>query len=206
MTDYHSGSTLRQHRQKDFFVPTKLVWLLYAIISLVVLILLNAAAIVQVFLVQPVTAQELVPLTDKLSQFQDKLNTPIVMIFWLFIGAATYTIIWLAENVLFIARTQVAESQYVARSPTARQQYWQSAVASNVFLVFIVLLWVSFIAFYLRVLLPTFATLFHKGLYSAPVYQRFVDILAAILGNIVAIYIILLLRRLITQSWRANRP
>ena len=128
------------------------------------------------------------------------------MIFWLFIGAATYTIIWLAENVLFIARTQVAESQYVARSPTARQQYWQSAVASNVFLVFIVLLWVSFIAFYLRVLLPTFATLFHKGLYSAPVYQRFVDILAAILGNIVAIYIILLLRRLITQSWRANRP
>lgn len=206
MANYHPGSTLRQHRLRDLFLPSKLVWLLYGLISVLLLIIMNVTAIVEVFAVEPVTTKDIVPLTDKFSEFQDKLSTPVVMAFWLVVGAVTYTIIWLTENVFFIAKTQVAESQYVARNPTARQKYWESAITSNLFLVFMILLWLSFIALYLRQLLPVFSSLFHSGLYSAPVDKRFLNIVGAILGNVVAIYLILLGRRLITAAWHATRP
>ena len=179
---------------------------MYLLISLVVLILLNINVLWQNLLGTPLTSADIKPLTDSFSEFQDKLGTPIVMLFWLFIGAITYTIIWLAENVIFIAKTEVEESHYLARSPAVKQSYWQNTLTSNLFLFFVVLLWVSFIALYLRVLLPAFSQLFNSALYSAPVYERLINIIVAIISNTLAIYFILILRRFITYSWRANRP
>ena len=206
VSEYHSGSSLRQHRLRSFFVPPLLVWLLYLLISLVILTLLNINVLWQNLLGASITTADITPVTDDFSAFQDKLGTPIVMVFWLFIGALTYTIIWLAENVIFIAKTEVEESHYLYRSPIIQHRYLQTTITSNLFLFFVVLLWVSFIALYLRVLLPAFSQLFNTALFSAPIYERFIDIIAAIIGNTLAIYFILLLRRIITYSWNANRP
>lgn len=206
MAEYHSGSSLRQHRLKNLFVPPLLVWLLYALISLIVLAFLNLNVLWQNLLGQQITAAEVATLSDRFLEFQDRLGTPIVMVFWLFIGALTYLIIWLAENVLFIAKTEVQESQYVYQNPILQHYYWQAAIKSNLFLFFMVLAWVSFIALYLRVLLPAFSHLFQSGLYSAPIYQRFLNIIVALIGNILVIYLLMLMRRLITYSWNANRP
>ena len=206
MSEYHSGSSLRQHRLKNLFIPPVLVWLLYLLISLVMLTLLNINILWQNLLGASLSPAEISPVTDDFLAFQDKLGTPIVMVFWLFIGAVTYTIIWLAENVLFIAKAEVEESHYLYRSPIMQRRHWESALASNLFLIFTVLLWVSFIALYLRVLLPAFSQLFNSALYGAPVYERFLNIIVAIAGNTLAIYFFLLLRRVITYSWHTNRP
>lgn len=206
MNEYHSGSNLRQHRVKNLFVPPLLVWLLYALISLIVLAFLNLNVFWQNLLGRPFTFSEVSTLSDRFLEFQDRLGTPIVMLFWLFIGAATYTIIWLIENVLFIAKIEVEESKYVYRSPIMRHQYWEATIKSNLFLFFIVLLWVTLIALYLRVLLPAFSHLFQSGLYSAPIYQRLLNIVVAMIGNILAIYLLMLMRRIITHSWNTNRP
>jgi len=69
----------------------------------------------------------------------------------------------------------------------------------------IVLLWVSLIAFYLRFLLPAFSQLFTSALYSSPVHQRFLNIVVAVVGNTLAIYLLLLMRRVITLSWNTSR-
>jgi len=205
VSEYHSASSLRQHKVRSFFIPPLVVWLLYALISLIVLLFLNLNVLWENFLGHPLTVSEVTTLSDKFASFQDRLGTPIVMLFWLFIGAITYTIIWLAENVLFIAKTEVEESKYVARAPDMKQRYWESTIESNLFLFLIVLLWVSLIAFYLRFLLPAFSQLFTSALYSSPVHQRFLNIVVAVVGNTLAIYLLLLMRRVITLSWNTSR-
>jgi hypothetical protein len=206
MKEYHSGSSLRQHRVKNLFVPPLLVWLLYALISLIILAFLNLNVFWQSVLGHPLTVSEVTTLSDRFLEFQDRLGTPIVMLFWLFIGAVTYTIIWLVENVLFIAKTEVEESKYIYRSPILQHQYWEITIKSNLFLFFIVLLWVSFIALYLRLLLPTFSHFFQSGFYDESIYQRFLGVIVAMIGNTLVIYLLMLLRRIITYSWSANRP
>ena len=206
MADYHSGSNLRQHLVKNLLLPTKLTVLLYFLISLLLLAFLNLPTFGQLFTVEPITAVGPDPLTEEFSAFQDKLSTPLVMLFWLFIGAAVYTAIWLSENVFFIAKSEVDASHFITTNPSAKRAYLGSALTSNLFLVLIVLVWASFIALYLRLLLPVFSDLFHDSLFSAPVYERFLNLTAAMLGNTLCIYFILLMRRVITYSWRANRP
>lgn len=206
MSEYHSGSNLKQHTTRDLLLPSNLVLLLYLLLSLVILTFLNIAVFGQLLVGESINAENIAPLTDRFSDFQDRLGTPIVMVFWLFIGVVTYTLIWLSENVVFIAKSEVKASQYIYRSPAIQKKYWESTIASNAFLVFAVLLWISFVALYLRLLLPAYADLFHSALFSAPLYERFLDIGAALLGNTLSIYFILLLRRVIAQSWRVNRP
>jgi len=206
VSEYHSGSNLRQHPTREIFLPSNLVLLLYALISLVMLALLNINSLWQLLLGEPITAEDVVPLTSGLSTFQDKLSTPIVMVFWLFIGAATYTAIWLAENVFFIAKTEVEESQYISRSPAVHQRYWRSAIIMNLFLLLLALLWISFIALYLRLLLPAYSNLFHDSLFSAPVFERLVNFIGALSGNALSIYLIMIMNRVISYVWRVNRP
>ncbi|MBI4033726.1 hypothetical protein HY379_01880 [Candidatus Saccharibacteria bacterium] len=205
MAEYHSGSSLRQHTIRDLLLPSNLIWLLYLLISLVVLTFLNVPAFGRLLVGEAVNVQDIAPLTDRFREFQDGLGTPIVMVFWLFIGVVTYSLIWLSENVFSIAKNEVQASQYVYTNQALRRRYWESTIASNVFLVFMVIAWVSFIALYLRLLLPVFGDLFQSALFSAPIYERFLDIVVAIIGNALAIYLILLMRRVITLSWRTNR-
>lgn len=206
MSGYRSGSSLKQHTIRDLLLPSNLVLLLYLLLNLIVLTFLNISVFSQLLVGESINAEDITPLTDRFSDFQDRLGTPIVMLLWLFIGIATYTLIWLSENVFFIAKSEVEASRYVYRNQAAQKKYWESTIASNVFLVFTVLLWISFIALYLRLLLPAYADLFHSALFSTPLYERFLNIGAALLGNMLSIYFILLLRRVITHSWRANRP
>jgi hypothetical protein len=205
MAEYRSGSTIRQHRWRELFLPPLIVWLLYGFISLCMLGFLNIPAFWSIWFDQTINISELTTLTDKFSGFQDRLGTPIVMVFWLFIGALTYFVIWFVENVFLIAKTEVEQSQYVYQNPALKKKYWESTLASNVFLAFAIMVFVSFIALYLRLLLPTYAHLFNSGLFSDPIYRRFIDIGAAIIGNVLSIYFLLLLRRIITYSWRATR-
>ena len=204
--EYLSGSSLREHRLKKFFLVPFLVWILYALISLTMLSLINIVAVWRFLLGEPIAVSDIVLLTDRFSAFQDRLGTPVVMAFWLFIGAITYTIIWLLENVVFIAKTEVEESQYVYGSSGLQKRFLESTITSNLFLIFVALVWVSFIAVYLRLLLPLSSQLFHNGLSGGPLYQRFLEVTAAIIGNMLAIYVFLLLRRILTYLWRANRP
>jgi hypothetical protein len=39
-----------------------------------------------------------------------------------------------------------------------------------------------------------------------PVSEQLTDIAAAVVGNAFAIYLLLLMRRMLTALWRANRP
>ena len=168
--------------------------------------LMNVAAFGVVLTGKEFVSADITPLTERLSEFQDRLGTPIVMVFWLFIGAATYSAIWLVESVFFIAKSEFEESHYLAPGSALRSRYLKTALASNLFLGLMALLWVSYIAFYLRWLLPVYSNLFHSGLLSAGLSNQLINITAAIAGNALAIYVLLLLRRVITALWRTNRP
>jgi hypothetical protein len=206
MKEYHSGSTLRQHTLKDLFIPSGLSVLLYLLISLLMLAALNLAAFGVVLTGRAFNSNDITPLTAQLSDFQDRLGTPIVMVFWLFIGAAVYSAIWLVESVFFVAKTEFDETRYFAPGSTLRKRYLKTALASNLFLVLMIILWVVYIAFYLRWLLPVYSSLFHNGLLAMPVSEQLTDIAAAVVGNAFAIYLLLLMRRMLTALWRANRP
>lgn len=206
MSDYHSGSTLQQHPVRDLFLPSNLSILLYLLVSLVILSLLNVAAFGVVLTGKEFVSADITPLTDKFSDFQDRMGTPIVMVFWLFIGAAVYSAIWLVESLFFVAKTEYDESHYLAPGSALRKRYLKTALASNLFLALMVLLWVVYIAFYVRWLLPVYSNLFHSGLLGASVSEQLVNILAAVAGNALAIYLLMLMRRIIAALWRTSRP
>jgi hypothetical protein len=167
---------------------------------------LNLAAFGVVLTGRAFNSTDISPLTAQLSDFQDRLGTPIVMVFWLFIGAAVYSAIWLVESVFFVAKTEFDETRYLAPGSTLRKRYLKTALASNLFLVLMIILWVVYIAFYLRWLLPVYSNLFHSGLLAMSVSEQLTDIAAAVAGNAFAIYLLLLMRRILTALWRANRP
>jgi hypothetical protein len=151
-------------------------------------------------------SEDITPLTAQFSDFQDRMGTPIVMVFWLFIGAAVYSAIWLIESLFFVAKSEFDETHYLAPGSALRKRYLKTALASNLFLALMVILWVVYIAFYLRWLLPVYSDLFHSGLLAMALSRQLVDISAAVVGNALAIYLLLLMRRLITALWRSNRP
>jgi hypothetical protein len=206
MSQYHSGSTLQQHPVRNLFLPSNLSLLLYLLISLVMLAFMNLAAFGVVLTGKEFVSADITPLTERLSDFQDRLGTPIVMVFWLFIGAAVYTAIWLVESIFFVAKTEFDETHYLAPGSALRKRYLKTALASNLFLALMVILWVIYIAFYLRWLLPVYSNMFHDGLLADMVSKQLIGIVAAVAGNALAIYLLLLMRRLITALWRASRP
>ena len=172
MKQYHSGSTLRQHPLKELFLPSSLSLLLYLLISLLLLAVMNLSAFGVVLTGKAFGSEDITPLTAQFSDFQDRMGTPIVMVFWLFIGAAVYSAIWLVESVFFVAKTEFDETHYLAPGSALRKRYLKTALASNLFLALMVILWVVYIAFYLRWLLPVYSNLFHSGLLAMPLRGR----------------------------------
>lgn len=205
MDENLSANTRTQHPLKHLFFPSTLTWLVYGLVSLASLVLLNIQALWQIFSGQeaaPFTSQDIAPLTDKFIDFQDKLATPAVMLLWMGIGVVTYVLIWFFENAAFMAKSELQQSTYVQKP----KGYWLSALTSNLFLIFIVLIWISFIAVYLRVLLPVFTEMFNSGLYDEAIANRLIDTIGAVLANAFSIYLIVLFQRLLSYSWRLNRP
>jgi hypothetical protein len=166
---------------------------------------MNIQSLWQLFFNTALRAEDVTTLTDQFSAFQNRLSTPIVMVFWLAFGAVTYTLIWLTQNVFFIAKTEVAESKYISPNPNPRK-YWESALTSNLFLVLVVLIWIFFIGLYLRVALPYLSNLFNESFFSGSIYHQAALISIAILLNAAAIYLILLMLRVINSLWQTNRP
>lgn len=183
-----------------------LTWVIYALISVLLFLMLNTPTLWRLVLGDDITIQAAAPLTDKLVQAADNLATPIVFLFWLLLGVIAYLIIWLLENFVFIAKTEVTEAAYRRGGLTPHKQYWSSALLSNLFLLTAVLVWVGGIAVYIQSLLPQFTEWFQEGLVNGSLTYRLTTILAAVALNSGAIYLILLLKRTLVLAWRLNRP
>jgi hypothetical protein len=134
------------------------------------------------------------------------LDTPFIFLFWVLIGCVAYSIVWGLQNVIAVSRKEAKEARYLRAGEPLPKSYWRSTMTTNLLLLTSAVSVAVYIILYFRFLLPGFAKLFHHGLYSSSHYRGLVDVLGAILASTLAIYVFMLLFRVLRYHWHTIRP
>ena len=179
---------------------------LYLLWGFVLLVILNAHALWDLIVgttAGSVSASDISPLSDRLLNFQGKLNVPLLMIFWGFFGLAIYGFVWFLGTLASVSRQQSAEANYLQSGVVPQSSFWQSRKLANLTLLGVLVVCLVYFYVLVRVLLPWAATTFHHGLVHGQILRQVVDIAASILLISVGLYILNVSRRVLGQSWRA---
>lgn len=192
----------------NWFQFSLLSILFYVLVSLLMLSLLNFHSVWQTVL-QSITGSTdqsaLQPYTDDLLAFMGKLNTPVLMIFWAAFGVLVFSIIWVVQNVIFTAGKEVEESHYLKGGVASEPGYWHRAMASNLWVVVVAILWIAYAALYLTFLLPLASKLFYVGLFDPSIGRQLLDITVAVLINAAALFLFWNIQLAMTATWRKVR-
>jgi hypothetical protein len=194
---------------KEALAASVLTISLYLLINLVLLGLLNIKGLWNVFIYTStgsVTSQDISPLTDAFNSFQSRLNTPFVFLFWILIGCVSYSVVWGLQSAIAVSRKQAREAQYLRNGGPMPKSYWHSTMTTNLLLLTSALSTVTYMILYFRLLLPSFARLFHNGLYNPSHYLGVADVFGAVVASTIAIYVFVLLCRVVRYHWHTIRP
>lgn len=124
------------------------------------------------------------------------------MLLWAFVGALAYIGLWLAKNILNSFENDLISDHYVHPSTYSRAGYWGSSFSVKIFLAAEVLILVGFVFIAVTSILPSLAALAGSAAYNfiwsaSPLYM-----LVAVLGAALAIYIGMVLLKLLSHLWK----
>lgn len=193
----------------NHLISSSLVVSLFLLISLVLLSILNLRGLWNVFIspaAGPITSQDVAPLTDAFNSVQSKLDTPFVYLFWILVGCVAYSIVAGLQYAIAISKREAKESHFTHTNESSSINYWQSVMTTNLLVLTSVISVIIYIILYIRFLLPGFSRLFYHGLYDPSHYRGLVDVLGSILASTVAVYILILLCRVLRYHWHTIRP
>jgi|GEM_PF-2135539 len=193
---------------KQFLLPSGTQLLLYALISILLLIGLNigrAWEYLNKTVLKPQGGLDSIIATNApgLHKILNSFSQSVILqvIFWIFVGCVVYVIIWFIKNIAINLLNDITADQYVHPHNYKRFKFWGSILGRRVFF------WVSavILVFYLiagtRVLvyMANLCYRFVTNFHPAQSTLQLIEVVAATTG---LIYLLVLLIHVATSSWR----
>jgi len=209
MAEITSMSQADQHEVRNFFVPGWAEVSLYLILSIIVILILNAGSIISKL------SNNYIGSPDKLKanfstlsagfnhSFSSALGGRLGQILlWAFVGALVYMGLWLARNVLSSFENDVISSHYLHPSSYKRVNSLGASLSAKVFLVAELIITVVYFFMAFTAALPAVAALAGSAAYDFHAATSPFYILFAVLGIGVIIYVAMVLLRLLAHLWK----
>ena len=209
MAKIESQSDRSSHRLINSVMPSVAELILYALLSLILLVVFNSSEIISRLGNNYLSAaQGLKANFSTLSSgFSNSFSTALggrlgQIMLWSFIGALAYIGLWLSKNVLNSFENDVIIDHYLHPSSYNRLVYRGSSFSVKIFLAVMVLLTASYGFLLFTVILPAIAGLAGSASYNFVLSTSPWYILLGIAMGAIALYIGLLLLRLVVHLWQ----
>ncbi len=192
---------------RQFFIPSRAQLFLYALVSSLLLVLLNGQTIWSAFkakLQADITLSDLivgnVPFMQKVIDRLSHSRVPEV-VFWLLIGCAVYIIVWFARNITSNIVNDVVADSYLHPTNYNRRLFWQSVIARKILLFFCILVLIVYVIVGLK-FVPVVAKFFYSAIDDFRLSPSVVEILISIFIITFLLYLLILLTHLTVNLWR----
>jgi hypothetical protein len=209
MARYKSESEIENHEARKFFLPGITEVSLYLLLAIIVVVTLNVGNIIKRLSSSYIGPPEnlkanFTTLSDGFSHsFSSALGGRLgQMMLWAFVGALAYIGLWLAKNVLNSFENDIISDHYLHPSTYSRAGYWGSSFSVKIFLAAEVLIILGYFLVAVRSILPSLAALAGSAAYSFNAATSPLYILVAVLGTAAAIYIGVVLLKLMSHLWK----
>ncbi len=212
MVNYQAEHSSSKERLMEFLLPSPLVGTLYFLVSTLELVFINIHSVWQFAFnhilgtPQEAGVADYSIVTNPVFSFLGKLNTPLLLIFWGAIGALVYGLIYTVQKVVSVAEEEVKESQYLEGGVLPGKNYWHSEMRANLIFILILISWFSYLMVYFQLLMPWLSKVLITGLYNSVLWKSALEILGVLVGNTLALFGLLLVGRLLLESWHSIRP
>jgi hypothetical protein len=206
MAKIKSQSELSVRSMSDFFVPTLPVAILYFLIGGILLAVYDSHQILSWLGISD-SSDTTASLQSLSSHLNNSLSTAFggrigSIVIWSLVGAITYIIIWLANNLVNSFENDIIVDNYLHPAGFNRAGYWGSTMAGIVFLatMLIILVFYSYIA--LKVLLPAAALLTNNSVINFRPLQSLGYIGLCLLLSTLIVYIWTRMVKLLAHLWQ----
>ncbi len=209
MARIESQSDRTAHRLKNFLLPGAAELAIYALLSMILVIVFNTSVIINnlgddyLKAAQNLKASASVISDGFSASFSSALGGRLGQIaFWSFIGALAYIALWLSKNVLNSFENDVIIDHYLHPTSFSRAGYWGSSLSVKVFLAAGTLMTAAYTYLLYAAIFPAIASLAASASYNftlktSPAYL----VLCVVMGT-VALYLARLLLRLVVHLWQ----
>ncbi|HVS79072.1 MAG TPA: hypothetical protein VHD84_02165 [Candidatus Saccharimonadales bacterium] len=208
MAPIESQSEVARHNVRGLLVPTWPGVVLYCLLSTVLIAILNSGSIINKlsnnYIGSPKNLKtNFSTLYDSFSNsFSSALGGRLGQILlWAFIGALVYIAIWFSRNVFSSFENDVIIYRYLHPSNYRRASYLESSITVKLFLAALALIFAGYLFVMITGVLPAVAALAGSAAYNYHA-ASLLYILFSILGIALALYIGMLLLRLISRLWK----
>jgi hypothetical protein len=209
MAIYKSESEIESHEARNFFLPSLPEILLYLLLSIIIVLALNAGSIIEKLSNNYIGSPEnlkanFTTLSDGFSHsFSSALGGRLgQMMLWAFVGALAYIGLWLAKNVLNSFENDIISDHYMHPSTYSRAGYWGSSFSVKIFLAAEILIIIGYFFIAVTSILPSLSALAGSAAYSFNWSSSPLYILVAILGTALAVYVGVVLLKLLSHLWK----
>ena len=185
MAEFQTGSQGSQHRFRNFFSPGWAETLLYLLLSLIIIIGLNAGSVINKLSNNYIGSPKGLKtnFSTLSSSFSNAFSSALggrlgQIILWAFVGSLAYMALWLARNVLNSFENDVISAHYLHPSSYSRAGYWGSSVAVKIFLAAGLFMFAAYAFIAVTAVLPAVAALAGSAAYNfhastSPLYIAF---------------------------------
>lgn len=203
-----------EHRQtvSESIFPPLSGWLLYFLVSVMILILVNFRVLWRLSInhvLGPSGGVDSIihdSVLNPIFNFADKLNRPLLMLFWGLIGLVVYFFIHGFERLLSAINLQFRKSGYLQGGVKRIHNYWSGTIRDDFIFVTILIFWLLFFMFYVNAALPWFSKLLLTGVYTPISHLKLLaEVLLGLIGNTICIYLVVLITKLLHNSWSEVR-
>ena len=139
-------------------------------------------------------------ITAPVFNYLDKLGTPVLMVFWVILGTASYSLAIFVQTAISSVYKETKEAAYV-RPPTYQKRYWQDIWENNLLLVGLIASWTVSIFIFFQLLLPRFSKLLNQSLDAGTLERRAGYLASAIILTAICLFLIVKLSQLLKQGW-----
>jgi hypothetical protein len=209
MAQIESQSDVESHQVRNFFKPSAAEFMLYILISIILLLALNFSNILNHLSDDYVGSPENLKanFSDLFERFSNLFSNALggrlgQILLWSFIGALLYIGLWLMKNILNSFENDLIAGHYLHPSNFSRAGYWGSTFSIKIFLAAIVIITLAYVGVMVVALWPAMAALAGSAAYNfnsvtSPLYVCF-----AIIGLAISMYVAVVLFRLVSHLWK----
>jgi hypothetical protein len=209
MAQIESESEKQEHRFVNFFVPSFSEVLLYLLLGGILLVIFNSRTLLNWLGTNYIGSPQNLKLNLDIvnnsvssslsSSFGGRLGQIIV---WSLIGALAYIALWFLKNILNSFENDVIINHYLHPKSFNRAGYWGSAFSSKIFFGALFILFIGYTYALFTIIFPAISALCASAVYHFELPVSVLYILLCIFVAGAAIYLWVILMRLISHLWK----
>ncbi len=203
-----TAQTMKNYKN---LMPSYSLAVLYIVVGCLLLVLADFNNLWQYFLnraaLSPmaITQTEYASVTKPIFDFTDKLNLPLLMLFWGLFGIVVYVIIFGLRSTFFAVSSELKKADYLQGGLAPQKHYWQSRLSSIGVFVALFGCWVVYTALFFRLILPNLAKLLSFSLLAPSLVNSLADVFGSIILSSIALYALVALLQLLKYDWQTVR-